>query len=241
MIGVRASAAPAAAILAALAIGAADRAEAYTYSGPQSVVAACADQPDCTMDSGQFAGVRLTGDWVDTKYPVLNFRPDQPAARGGTTLTNVNLYLMREGSRLLLTVVRSYSEASGRSYAVPYRVTDPLLANVGLSDAVRLDLTVYMSKDQAWIESREGSGDLARVWTVPLFFGFGPNDGNAVLVQQRHGTANVSTTYYQVAPSALIADLNANYAKLFETTPFLFRGARPQGAALTASVTGADR
>lgn len=216
-------------------------ASAYSYRGPRTENTVCKGSDECKLDSSGFAAISLKGDWPpQSATALMTFEPGRPTARGGAVLKSVSLYLYRANGDLKLMVRRTYS-AAARIYSIDYPVTDPLAADVRSAGSVKLDLTVYMSQDQAWIESRQGATSLSTVWTVPLFFGFGPETSRGVTITVS-SFAPTQRRYYTAAAATLIGDVNQKYADMPDYTPFLFQGRRARAAALAvASVDGGAR
>jgi len=220
-------------------------ASAYSYTGPRKAVTKCSGQLDCAISAnGQFSGIAIEGNFAvaDPSHVLeIDFTPQNAQLRGNATLHSVALEFSDAGGELTLRVVRNY-DASGATYHIDYPVTDPLLTDIGDLSEVHVDLTVYMSPDQAWIESREGSGALARVYTVPLFFGYGPNDPDTldIHVSDTDFTTVQKLDYYTVAANTLIDAVNTEYAKIDWTYPFLFQGNQLAAASQLAAVDSAE-
>lgn len=218
---------------------------AYSYGGAKTPVGNCSGQVDCDISAnGQFAGIAIEGDFavVDPSNVLeVDFVPGNAQARGTAQLHSVHLTFADEGGNLILTATRLYSEGE-YPYQIDYSVTDPLLTGIGDLSEVHVDLAIYMSQDQAWIESREGSGALARVYTVPLFFGYGPNSPDTVNVHvDDTDFATVRRLdYYTVDKATLIDAVNKDYAKKDWTFPFLFQGNQLDAASQLAAVDSAE-
>ncbi len=231
----------AAATLLAGALASGGTAYAYRYTGPVQLVSGCSGKITCLTNASQFTGLRVVGDWdVTASREIISFIPTNPVARGDIFLTSMQVTIEQlTGQEVLLAVTRQYKTAAGKYFSVKYPVTDPIAMVAAGTKSIPLDLTIYASRDQIWIESVQGRSALAQIWTVPLFFGFGPNGTE---IQTQTGgpgfLSSPTTTFFTVAPDLLLKDINTNYTPVSQTTPFLFRGDRSTASALVAALGG---
>lgn len=236
--------------ICALTLGSAGGAEAYTYR-PRHIIVRCAHMPVCDFSEAEvgksdFAGAKLSRPVAlqSEPVPIVSVQALEPERRAGWSLMEVGLSVaLNAQNRPMLIVSRDYGNwvAPGvlESFTVDYPVTDPLSSHrYQVGETLPLDLRVYMSSDQAWIESRDGVSGLAKVWTLPLFFGFGPSEGGGarMAVGVSGAPKNPNVQYFRVEREALLADINSRYAAKPATTPFLFQSDGNVTRALAAAV-----
>lgn len=222
---------------------------AFSY-GSATPVSRCSGEASCDVSLEEisadgFVGARLTRRLILSRdgAPVLLIEPERPEPRADTWLMRVGVFVALDlEQRPILVVVRDYERADDRDYRVAYPVTDPLsMWRFDDGDTFNLDLTVYISGDQMWIEARDGPSHLATVRTMPLFFGFGPNGGAVrVSVDPSAVTTDGGPHYFTADARALLTDINARYAGAPDGTPFLFQADRRAASALAAAIVSGN-
>ena len=218
---------------------------AYSYASP-TLIERCAGQASCDIPAeeigaGSFVGARLTRRVSLSRdgVPVLLIEPERSQPRADTWLMRVGLFVSLDvEQRPMLVVARYYERGDNRDYRVDYPVTDPIsMWRFDEGDSFNLDLTVYASGDQMWIEARDGQSSLATVRTLPLFFGFGPNDGAVrISVDEAALSGDARPSYFTAKAEALLEDINTRYAAAPDGTPFLVQADRRAASALAAAI-----